>query len=208
MLSQDQSFLQQVIYNLENKFKAKLLGELSYCLGISFVRNKNTFYTHQKQYIIDLLEKFNDTNCKSKQTPVEMGFDWEKEIDGESFTETEARSAIGSLLYLVQCCRPDLAYAVGKASQYMHKPTPALRLGISRIFRYLKDTINFGLKFSYSSDALAIKIYSDADWAGDKSTRRSTSGCCTFLNGCLISWYSKKQATVVLSTMEAEYVSA
>ena len=89
----------------------------------------------------------------------------------------------------------------------MHQPTPTLRLAITRIFRYLQYTLHFGLKYAFSNTT-TVSIYSDADWAGDRPSRRSTSGCCTFVNGHLISWYSKKQATVALSTMEAEYVAA
>ena len=76
-----------------------------------------------------------------------------------------------------------------------------------RIFRYLQDTLDFGLWFS-SASALSIRAFSDADFAGCRVDRKSTSGTCHFFGNSLVSWSSRKQSSVAQSTAEAEYVAA
>jgi histone deacetylase 1/2 len=115
------------------------------------------------------------------------------------------RSVVGALQYAT-ITRPDITYAVNKASQFMHSPTDEHWNGVKRILRYLKGTLHFGLHIS-STSSFELHAYSDADWAGCPDDRRSTSGFCVFLGSNLLSWGSKKQSTVSRSTTEAEYRS-
>ena len=80
-------------------------------------------------------------------------------------------------------------------------------LAVKRIFRYLKGTINFGLWYPKGND-LTLVAYTDADWAGNIDDRKSTSGATFYLGDCLVSWLSKKQSSVSLSTIEVEYIAA
>jgi hypothetical protein len=116
--------------------------------------------------------------------------------------------AIGSLIYLTTCTSPDNAYAVSKVAEKMQRPTAKDWTAVKRIFRYLQGTINQGLTFSNAENAKKLKlhVYSDADWASDPS-RKSRSGNVLFLSNGAITWYSKKQNCIALSTVEAEYVS-
>ena len=115
---------------------------------------------------------------------------------------------IGSLTYASIATRPDLSSAVGVLSQFMNKPGLQHVKGVKRVLRYIKGTLHYGIRFDKSSDA-DFKLYgfSDADWAGDVNTRKSTSGYICRIGGATISWKSKRQSVVALSSTEAEYVA-
>ena len=109
---------------------------------------------------------------------------------------------VGSLLYAAIATRPDIAQAVGAVSKFCSKPSEAHLTAV----RYLKGTANISLKFEKSIEGDLIG-FSDADWAGDQDDRHSTTGNLFLMAGGPVSWLSKKQAIVALSTSEAEYVA-
>ena len=113
---------------------------------------------------------------------------------------------VGSLLYAAIATRPDISQGVGAASKYCSNLSEAHLTAVKRILRYLKKTINLGLKYEKLESSTLVG-YSDADWAGDLDDRHSTSGNLFLLAGGPVSWLSKKQSTVALSTAEAEYMS-
>ena len=113
---------------------------------------------------------------------------------------------IGSLLYLT-ASRPDILFSVCLYARFQSDPRESHLTVVKIILRYLKGTTNLGLCYRRSQDYRLVG-YCDADFAGDKIERKSTSGSCQFLGDNLISWYSKKQATIAFSTTEAEYISA
>jgi hypothetical protein len=106
------------------------------------------------------------------------------------------------------CTRPDISFVVSKLSQFCDKPTTEHWVAVKHVFRYLKETIDYCLHFCKDVQNLSLIGYCDADWAGAKD-RKSTSGYCFKLNKCssVVSWKSKKQCSVALSTCEAEYVA-
>ena len=103
--------------------------------------------------------------------------------------------------------RPDITAAVGVLSQYMSKLSKDHWMGVKRVLRYLKGTLNYGLKFSVHGEQAELNGYSDADLGGDVDTRRSTSGYVFQFGNGTISWSSRKQRTVAKSSTEAEYVA-
>jgi hypothetical protein len=112
------------------------------------------------------------------------------------------------LLYAAITTRLDIAYAVNALSRHLLNPTDAHWQAGKRVLRYLQGTRNLGLSFKKSnSDAFQVEAYSDADWAGDQDDRKSTTGYVVLLNGSVVSWVSKKQATIALSSAEAEYMA-
>ncbi|KAL4018546.1 hypothetical protein IC575_022144 [Cucumis melo] len=113
------------------------------------------------------------------------------------------RQLVGSLIYLT-VTRPDIAYVVHIVSQFMAAPRTIHFTAVLRILRYIKGTLGHGLQFS-SQSSLVLSGYSDADWAGDPTDRRSTTGYCFYLGDSLISWRSKKQSIVSRSSTESEY---
>lgn len=100
--------------------------------------------------------------------------------------------------------RPDISFSINKVCQFLHAPTTTHWAAVKRILRYVKHTINLGLKFSKGS-SLLVSGFSDADWAGSPDDRRSTGGFAIFLGSNLMSWNARKQATVSRSSTEAEY---
>ena len=116
-------------------------------------------------------------------------------------------SAVGSLMYAMVCTRPDIAHAVGLVSRFMSNPGKEHWCAVKWILRYLKGTTDVGLLFGKGS-SLSVRGYVDADFAGDIDNRRSTTGYVFTLAGGPVSWKSTLQATVALSTTEAEYMAA
>ena len=110
---------------------------------------------------------------------------------------------MGKLIYLSHT-RSDIAFAVSVVSQFMHSPRESHLEAVFRILRYLKSSPGKGLFFS-RHDHFRVEAYTDADWAGSITDRRSTSGYCTFVGGNLVTWRSKKQNVVARSSAEAEF---
>ena len=195
--------------NLSNRFEMDDRGEIHFILGMEVTRDrKNKRLTiDQKSYLKDILRRFSMEDCKPVSTPIEPGSKFTKLADGEDVVdETLYQAAVGSLNYAAIATRPDLSVAVGVLSQFMKNPGKEHWVGIKRVFRYIKGTLDYGLKFSHS-DSFCLYGYSDADWAGCVDTRKSTSGQVFRLGGCTISWRSKKQPCVALSSTESEYMA-
>ena len=112
-----------------------------------------------------------------------------------------------SLTYVSRATRPDIAAAVGVLFQYKSRPSKDHWIGVKRVLRYPKGTLKYGLKFTAHEGEPELFGYSDADWAGDVETRRSTSGYVFQIGSSTVSWSSRKQATVAKSSTEAEYVA-
>ncbi|CAL0315968.1 unnamed protein product [Lupinus luteus] len=186
------------------------LGALAYFLGIEFARIKAWILMHQRKYISDVLGRFEMLECNPASTPVESGHNLSTQSSDEQLIEsTSYRQVIGSLRYICNT-RPDLTFGVGLVSRFMEKPAHSHMQAVKRILRYLKGSLDFGVLLPTSSgqENHSIYGYSDADWSGDKDDRKSTSGYLFKLGEASISWCSRKQNSVALSSYEVEYVSA
>ena len=188
---------------LDQKFTMDDRGELKWFLGIEFARTTNGFSMSQEQYTDAVLSKYNMTDCNPVSTPAEPG------LILNSYTGDQVdypyRSLIGSLIYLNVGTRPDISWIVSKLSQYLTNPGPQHVAAAKRVLRYLKRTRDYKITFTPSSYDLVG--YSDSDWAGDIDDRRSTSGYVFTLGTTTLSWKTRKQSTVALSTCEAEYMA-
>ena len=205
----DINLMQSIKQKLNDNFKMKDLGQISYFLGIEFNVSKGCIKMHQTNYAKMILEKYDMIDCKPKQTPCPLGLNKELGNNSPSLSEnTLYRQIIGSLMYLMTNTRPDICYIVSFLSQFMVNPTFAHLVLAKRVLRYLKYTLTKGLTFVKSSDGSAIVGYCDSDWGGSLD-RHSISGYCYVLNkkGPLISWRCSKQRIIALSSCEAEYVA-
>jgi hypothetical protein len=108
-------------------------------------------------------------------------------------------------MYLVNT-RPDICYAVSVLSQFMSQPRQTHWIAAKHVLRYLRGTVGYGLRYASGVD-MRLQGYADADWAGSAVDRKSTSGCCFTLGSAMVSWCSRKQTSVALSTAEAEYIA-
>ncbi|GKB22313.1 hypothetical protein Tco_0856236 [Tanacetum coccineum] len=124
---------------------------------------------------------------------------------GKPVNQLEYSRAIGCLMYAMTSTRPDIAYAVGKLSRFTSNPSNHHWEAITRVFRYLKKTMNYGL--SYVGFPSVIEGYSDASWITNSEDHTSTTGWVFLLGGGAISWASKKQTCITDSTMESEFVA-
>ncbi|CAI5714960.1 unnamed protein product [Peronospora effusa] len=121
------------------------------------------------------------------------------------------QSMVGSLLWIARCTRPDICFAVHKTTRQTHKPTVKDWKTAERIMRYLKMSKDLKLHLSGDGSAskdMRIESWSDADFAVDKSDRKSVSGCVPTMDGSVVFCSCKKQSGVSLSTMEAEFIAA
>ena len=130
----------------------------------------------------------------------------EREEVSKKVEQKVYRGMIGSLLYLT-ASRPDILFNVCICARFQSDPRESHLTAVKRIFKYLKGTTNLGL-FYRKSSGYSLVGYCDADFAGDRVERKSTSGSCQFLGENLISWSSKRQSTIALSTAEVEYIAA
>jgi hypothetical protein len=194
-----------LITALQSDFPVKDLGPIHYFIGIEVLHDVNGLFLSQKQYILDLLKRSNMVNAKSVTSPMSSSTTLTR-FDSEAFGDPSLyRSIVGSLQYL-SLTRPDVSFAVNKVCQFLQRPTINHWTAVKRILRYLKHTLFHGL-FIRRQSSPQLHAYSDADWAGCPDDRRSTGGYCIYLGSNLISWSSRKQATVSRSSTEAEYRS-
>jgi hypothetical protein len=182
------------------------MGELNYFLGFQVKQLKEGIFISQTKYTQDLLKRFGMKEAKPAKTL--MGTDGHLDLNkgGKSVDQKAYRSMIGSLLY-VCASRPDIMLIVCMCARFQSDPKECHLVVVKRILRYLVSTPCFGIWYPKGSTFDLIG-YSDSHYAGCKVDRKITSGTCQFLRRSLVSWSSKKQTFVALSTAEAEYVDA
>eukprot|EP01018_Ginkgo_biloba_P027335 Gb_24906 [translate_table: standard] len=190
---------------MTSEFEMTDLGLMHYFLGMEVRQLNDGIFVSQGKYAVDLLDKFKMTNCKSVSTPLSLGEKLIKDDDSSKVDPTIYRRLVGSLMYLTST-RPDIMYAVSLVSRFMQDPSETHFRVAKRILRYVNGTCNFGIWYT-SSDVFGLVGYTDSDWAGSIDDRKSTSGYAFNLGSGVISWSSKKQSTVSLSTAEAEYIA-
>ncbi|CAL2264786.1 unnamed protein product [Prunus armeniaca] len=188
---------------LATEFEMKDLGGLKYFLGIEVARSQQGIFLSQRKYVLDLLTDTGMLDCKPADTPIVQNHHLGEYLDQVPTNKERYQRLVGRLIYLSHT-RPDIAYAVSVVSQFMHSPSEDHMNAVLRILRYLKSAPGKGLMFSKHGH-LNIDGYSDADWAGNVTYRKSTSGYFTFVGGNLVTWRSKKQNVVALSSAEAEF---
>ncbi|KAJ9551831.1 hypothetical protein OSB04_015876 [Centaurea solstitialis] len=200
---------------MSEEFEMKDLGPAKQILGMSIARNKKdgSLTLSQEKYIGKALERFkmNDEKTKPRNTPLGSHFRLTKDQSPRSeeekadMADVPYASAIGSLMYAMVCTRPDIAHAVGVVSRFMSDPGREHWEAVKWLLRYLKGTSNMGLCFKGKDSVL--RGYTDADLGGSKKTFKSTTGYIFTVGGTAVSWMSRLQKSVALSTTEAEYMA-
>lgn len=209
IVGEDDADSDWVMHQLAQKFDIKDMGDATKCLGICIERNDSGIFLHQRDTIEEVLVNFEMDMSKPVHTPMETSRAFDDDVALEQ--SSLMRKAIGSLLWISNCTRPDITAAVNYLARFVAFPRESHWRGVKRILRYLRGTSSFGLFFKTGQGTgckWSATIYSDADWAGDATDAKSVSGCVLMINGIVIAWASKKQTSVALSTMEAEYIAA
>lgn len=199
---------------LSRSFAMKDLGPAKQILGIRITRERKSKKLHlsQKQYIEKVLERFNMDKAKVVSSPIATHFKLSSTQcpstakEKEDMRKVPYASAVGSLMYAMVCTRPDIAHAVGVVSRFMSNPGREHWEAVKWILRYLRGTSD--LRLSFGSDKPVLVGYTDSDMAGDVDSRKSTSGYLITLSGGAVSWQSRLQKCVALSTTEAEFIAA
>ena len=195
----------------------KDLGECRLILGMRVTRDRKqrTLLIDNEVHINKMLVTHRMHGCGSMQTPATQ----DKLLPADEHEQgivniQQYQSIVGSLNYLAQACRPDIAHAVNQLCRYASNPAPAHLVAAKRVLRYLRGTTTLGLTYSGGVDNMSpthayvnIDTWTDADWGGDPVDRKSTTGYIVKLNGCTVSWATRKQKTVAISTAEAEYMA-
>ena len=190
---------------LDSTFKIKDLGPLHYFLGLEFTTLPTGMAVSQKKFIKDLLQEHADSLGPPVVSPLDINHKLFND-QGILLDDPSAyRQLVGKLNFLTNT-RPDLSFCVQHLSQFMATPRQPHWDAALHVLRYLKATPDQGLFFS-SVPTFDLTAYCDADWAACPHTRKSVSGYVIFLGDSIISWKSKKQHTVSLSSAEAEYRS-
>ena len=204
------SLVNEAKAGLKKEFDVRDLGAASYFLGMVIERDRQagTVKLSQHKLSKELIERFGMVDAKPKSTPLSVStrLDVANENDEVLSGDYPYAELVGGLLYLSVCTRPDISQAVGALARFMSKPTQQHWTAAKGVLRYLAGTIDFGIIFGAGEPGLSA--YCDADYAGDISSRRSTTGYVFILNGGAISWNSRLQPTVAVSTVEAEYMAA
>ena len=192
---------------LSERFDMKDLGIARKFLGMEIEYGKDgSIKIHQNQYIQQLLTRQGMQDCTPVTTPMDTSVKLTKTVDDDVPADPkEYASIVGGLMFAACVTRPDIMCAVGQLSQFLNNPSSKHLLAVKRVLRYLQGTSSYGI--TYRPPPLRLQGYSDADWAGDLDTRRSTTGYVVMLNNGAIVWQSRRQPTVALSTMESEYMA-
>ena len=205
-------------------FKAKLSdafsiddrGKMTWFLGCNVEQSRGRISLSQRSYIKDIVPKSHMSDCKPVSTPAIPHTKQSKSdcpIEGSEKSldiceQKQYRSLVGNLMYLSVVSRPDICFAVYNLAQFVSNPGKAHWCALKHLLRFLKGTESLSLVYNRSEN-LELFGFSDSDWATDKEDRKSISGFCFKLSRCgsVVSWASKKQGCVALSSCEAEYVS-
>ena len=211
--AENQNLVDQFKRDMKAKFLIKDLGTLKYFLGIEFHISKDQVVMKQPKYSKSIVNRFNQHLSATKWTPMVNNIHHELANNKDSprldsTMTTRYRELVGSLIYLEQCTRPDIAVATNILGQQMAHPTKYHWEVGKKVIRYLKNSINYSISYR-KADKLELNAHSDADWANDVSERKSQSGYLTYLSPASspISWSSRKQSLLANSTTYAEYIA-
>jgi hypothetical protein len=203
----DNSAIDDFAKQMKTKFESTF-GPATCYLGIEINRSKDgQTLLHQDAYARRIVERFELSDANAAVTPYSNE---DRDPDSAPLAADKPyREAVGSLLYLAGCTRPDIAFAVSRASRHLADPTEQDWTAVKRIFKYVLSTYGLGPTYRKTSNTASdVLAYSDADFAGCSETRRSTSGVVLLLADAPVIWSSKRQLSVALSTTEAEFIAA
>lgn len=202
--------IQRFKHCLNQRYKMTNIGCAKLFIGIEIVRNRpaQQLHIHQSSYIKSILNQYGLMNSNGCKTPWEPKQKLHTRNDTKEAGNTYLyQSQVGKIMYLMLGTQPDLAFSISTPGRFNSNPSTTHQAAVKHLLRYLKQTALHGLLYQPTNVSSVPQGFVDADWAGDSDTRRSTTGFCYTFNGAAISWKSRLQTTVALSSTEAEYMA-
>jgi hypothetical protein len=205
--SENEDDLKTIKQRLSDKYEMKDLGVAKRFLGMQLeYGDDGSIKIHQEDYLRKLLTRHDMKNCNPVSTPMDTSVKLLATTDSDALADQkEYASIVGGIMFAAVVTRPDIVCAASTLSQFLKNPSSMHLAAAKRVLRYFQDTLRMGI--TYRPPPTHLSGFSDADWAGDINTRRSKTGYVIMLNNGAIAWRSQLQATVALSTMEAEYMA-
>ncbi|XP_045791716.1 uncharacterized mitochondrial protein AtMg00810-like [Trifolium pratense] len=205
-IGDDKGMMVEFKKSMMEAFDMTDLGKMRFFLGIEILQKSEGIFICQRKYATDILKKFTMSESKPVNCPIVPGSKINRDVNGAAVDDTYFKKIVGCLMYLT-ATRPDIMFSVSLISRYMSKPTELHLQAAKRILRYLKGTTSYGIFYKKGGET-DLLAFTDSDYAGDEEDSKSTSGYVFFLSSGAVSWMSKKQPIVTLSTTEAEFVAA
>lgn len=212
LFSKSRNCINEILSLIKNKFDIKILGKTQKLLGIEFLENNKQLFIHQQTYINKLYNDYQSYDIKLSTLPISKNLKLSKrdcpdtDIESKKMKSFPYRNLLGSLAFIANRTRPDITFAVNFLSQYQENPGFKHWQALLRLLGYLKYTSHYMLNLS-NVCSLNLIAYADADYASNIDDRKSCSGYLLLLDQAPISWSSRRQKCVALSTLESEYVA-
>jgi hypothetical protein len=203
----DEEDMNEFKEEMKRMFAMSDLGLLSYYLGIEVVQRGDAITLCQSAYVAKILAAAGMAGCNATHTPMECKLKLEKASPGGATDATLYRSIVGSFRYLCNT-RPNITFTVGMVRRFLEAPAAPHWAAVKQILRYIAGTANYGCCYKRGTGAPTLVGFTDSDYTGDRDDRKSTTGMVFFLGSSAVTWASKKQKSVALSSCEAEYVAA
>jgi hypothetical protein len=202
-LSGQENLIIECKNRLASEFEMKDLVLMHYFLGLEVWQSLERIFLNQGKYTVEILKRFDMLECKPMNTPMEAKLKLLVDTSLDLIDATLYRQIIGSLMYLTST-RPDICFVVNTLSQFLVEPRHVHLVAAKHVMRYIK-----GCGLNYDRDHnFTLSEYTDSDWAGSIADRKGTSRRCFSLGSAMISWKSRKQSSIALSTVEVEYIAA
>ncbi|XP_027338317.1 uncharacterized protein LOC113852279 [Abrus precatorius] len=186
-------------------FEMTDLGKMRFFLSIEVLQKSEEIFVCQQKYANDVLKKFAMSESKHVKSPIVPGSKINRDIDGAMMDDTYFKQIVGSLMYLT-ATRPNIMYNVSLISKYMSKPTELHLQSTKRILRYLKGTTSYGIFYRKEREENLL-AFTNSNYIGDKDDSKSTFGYVFLLSLGAVSWMSKKQPIVTLSSTKVEFMA-
>ena len=190
---------------MQAKFEMSMIGELNHFLGLHIRQQESGIFISQSKYAKNIVKRFGLESISPVRIPMSLNVKLTVDLLGKNVDSSLYKSMIGSLLYLT-ASRSNISYSVGVCAIYQANLKESHMIALKRIIKYFKATADFRLWYNKDTNDVLIG-YSDADWAGNTDDRKNTLGGCFYVGNNLVSWTSKKQNFISLSTTEVEYIA-
>ena len=209
IVAADATDAEWVVTMLATRFEIKDMGEMRHYLGMDVNIHPDGIFLGQSTYIDELINSFGMETAHTHKTPLDSGLVIDDEPD-EHVNKTEYQRGVGSLQWLASRTRPDIAHAASILAQYNSAPTKKCWNALMHVLRYLRGSRDHGVQYQQRNEGADSSLigYTDSDWAGANTGRKSIGGYIFMLAGSPISWQAKKQTCVATSSNEAEYMAA